>query len=104
MRLRDALDEHRSALSAADADRCNAAPAAGALEHVQHVQHDPRPRRANRMAERDRTAVDVQLVFIEHTERTRETKLVAAERVVLPCTNTCEHLCRESLVDFPRVD
>ena len=57
----DSLDEHRAAQAAADADRGHAAPPAGALQHVQHVQDDPRARRADRMAERDGAAVDVEL-------------------------------------------
>ena len=74
-----ALDEHRAAEPAADADRRHAALAAGPLEHVQHVQHDARARRADRVADRDRAAVDVEPVLVERAHRARQAELASRQ-------------------------
>src|SRR6266568_2047985 len=79
-----AFHQHRAAQAAADADRGNPALGLGALEHVEHVEHDPRPRRADRMPERDRPAVDVELRLIEGAQRAFEAQLRLAIRVVRP--------------------
>jgi len=80
----DALDQHRAALSAADADRRDAATPARTPEDVQDVQHDPRTRRADRVAQRDRAAVDVELGLIERPERRIEAELGLAIGGVVP--------------------
>src|SRR5207249_353230 len=87
-----AFDEHRAALPAADADRGNAAPPARPLENVQQMQHDARARRAHRMPERDRAAIDVELVLVERTERSRQAELIATKRFVLPGTQARDDL------------
>src|SRR5437764_2296523 len=98
------LDQHRAALPAADADRCDAAFAAGAFEHVQQMQHEARARCAHGMAHRDGAAVDVQLRFVEHTERARQPELASAELIARPCAQAGDHLRSERLVDFPGVE
>ena len=50
----------------------------------EHVQHDARARRADRMADRDRAAVDVEPVLVERAHRARQAELVAAIVVVSP--------------------
>src|SRR5512147_320667 len=78
MAASDPFDQHRAALPAADADRRDAALSAGAHERVQQVEHDPRARRADRVTERDRAAVDVELRLVEPAERRVEAELAAA--------------------------
>ena len=48
------------------------------FEHLQQVQHDARARGADRVAERDRAAVDVELLLVELAERRVEAELLAA--------------------------
>src|SRR6185437_3648744 len=98
------LHEHRAPLPAADADRRDAAAPAGAREDIEHVHDDPGARRADRVPERDRAAVDVELRRIDRAERTGQAELVATECFILPRVKACEHLRGERLVDLPRVD
>src|SRR6185503_21170222 len=65
------LDQERVALSAAGADRREPEPSAVTPEVVDHSGHDPAARCADRVAERDRAAVDVHdlLVDAEHAGR-----------------------------------
>src|SRR3954451_20785740 len=58
-------DDQRVTLAAAPAERGGADTAAAALELEGEVQHDPGARHADRVAERDRAAVDVDLVRVE---------------------------------------
>src|SRR5437879_1222705 len=67
--LLHALDQHRPALPAADAERGDTALAAGAFEHLEHVQHDTRARGADGMADGDGAAVDIELRAVEAAER-----------------------------------
>src|SRR5690348_7142588 len=99
-----ALDEHRAALAAANADRGDTPASAGAQERLENMHHDANAGCADRMAERDRAAIGVELLGIDRSERAAQAELVAAERVVLPCAKAREHLRCECLVDFPRVD
>src|SRR5256885_2981904 len=99
-----AFDEHRAAEAAADADRRHAALLPGALQCFQQMQHDARARGADRVAERDGAAVDVQPVLIELAERAIEAKLLAAVLLVFPGGEAAEHLCRERLVDLPVIE
>ena len=55
----NALDDHRDALTAADARRRQAVTTIASMQLVQQRQHQPRARRAQRMTERDRAAVHV---------------------------------------------
>src|SRR2546423_7847655 len=98
------FDEHRAAEAAADADRRHAALLPGALQCFQQMQHDARARGADRVAERDGAAVDVQPVLIELAERAIEAKLLAAVLLVFPGGEAAEHLRRERLVDLPVIE
>src|SRR3954470_9688114 len=59
------FNDHGNALPAADACGRQAAPPAAPAQLEQHGQHQARPAHAERMAERDRAAIDVHLVAIE---------------------------------------
>ncbi len=81
------LDDHGVALAAARADR-RAAQAAAAPAQLEHERaEDARARGADRMAERDGAAVDVDLVLVdpEHADRVQRDR-------------------SERLVDLPQVD
>src|SRR6476619_6035365 len=58
------LDQERVALPTAGADRREPEPAAVAAEVVNHRPEDPAAARADRMTERDRTAVDVDALLV----------------------------------------
>ncbi len=79
-----ALEQHRAALSAANAKRRNAALAAGALEHLEHVQHDTRARGADGMADGDGTAIDVYLLAAGRAERAIKAEVLLAIRRFIP--------------------
>ena len=83
----DALDDRDVGLAAALAHRLQAVAAAGALELVQQRGHQPGAGRAERVAERDRAAVDVDLGEV-------------GAGLLLPR----EHDRRERLVDLDEVD
>ena len=69
------------------------------------MQHDPRSRRADRMPERDRAAVDVERSARRSLPSAPgEPELVAAEIVALPRAQAGDHLRGERLVDLPGVD
>src|SRR5579871_839934 len=87
MRSRSDADEDRVALSAARADRGAAQPAAAAAQLVDERGEDSRAGGADRVAERDGAAVDVDalLVDAEHPDRR-------------------DHDRCERLVDLPQVD
>jgi len=53
------LDDHRDALAAADARRCETVTTIASMQFVQQRQNQPRASRAQRMTERDRAAVHV---------------------------------------------
>ena len=59
------LDDHRDALAAADAGRGDAVALAAAPQLEHQRQQQPRAGGAERMAERDRAAVDVGPVAVE---------------------------------------
>ena len=61
----DALERHGDRAAAAEAQRREAVAALPARELVEQRRHDPGPARADRVAERDRPAVDVDLVPVE---------------------------------------
>src|ERR671915_1011386 len=82
------LNDHRVALATAGADRRHPEPAASAPQLVRERHQNARAARANRVAERDRAAVDVhlRLVHAEHphrVERNRREGLVDLEQVDL---------------------
>src|SRR5205814_5771464 len=61
----DCFDEHRAAQTAANADARHAAFLARAFERLQKMQDDARARGADRMAQRDGAAVDIELVVVQ---------------------------------------
>src|SRR4051812_45087293 len=85
--LGQALDDGGVGLAAALAHRLQPVAAAGALELVQQRRHQPGTGRAERVAERDRAAVDVDLGQV-------------GAGLLLPR----EHHRREGLVDLDQVD
>src|SRR5437764_643646 len=99
----ESFDQHRAAEAAADADRCHAALASGAFQCLQQMQHDARARRTDRVAERDRAAIDVELALVELAQRAVEPELFTAVLVILPRREATEDLRGERLVDFPVV-
>jgi hypothetical protein len=58
----DRFDQHRPALTAADADRGDAAPRLGCAQRLQQVQDDACAGRADRVTDRNRAAVDVETI------------------------------------------
>src|SRR3954471_17778151 len=81
------LDDDRVPLPPAGADGRAALPAAAPAQLVHERAEDARARRADRVAERDRAAVDVDLVLVdaEHADRVERDR-------------------GERLVDLPQVD
>src|SRR5262249_58470484 len=68
------------------------------------MQHDAVAARADRMAEPDGPAVDVELVAIDTAGGAVEAEHLAAERVVLPGGEAAEHLRGEGFVELPQPD
>src|SRR5580765_3937942 len=82
-----ALDDHRDALAAPDAEGRRAEVRVAVLHRVQQRDEDPGAARTDRVAEGDRTAVDVHAVL-------RDAELA----------EDAEGLCGERLVQLPEVD
>src|SRR5580658_4729609 len=61
----DSLDDRRGAHAAADAQRDQGGRLVGALEFVEHGAEDHRTGGAERMAERDGAAIDVDLRLVD---------------------------------------
>ena len=61
----DALDRHRDGAAATETQRGETVATLAPGELVEQRRDDPRSRRPDRMAERDRPAVDVDLVPVE---------------------------------------
>src|SRR5262245_43829469 len=76
-----ALEDHRDPLAAADARRRAAERLAAVLELAHQRQQQPGAGRAERVAERDRTAVDVDLPAIE-LQLLFATEVLRRERLV----------------------
>src|SRR5664279_1643881 len=65
-RLRlERFNDHRDPLTTADAGRAEPIPLASGLERVQEMRADARARRGERMAHRNRAAVDVEFIAID---------------------------------------
>src|SRR5438105_8083365 len=62
--LLECFDEHGAAEAAADADARHSLFLARALQCLEQMQHDARARGADRMAQRDCPAVDIEFFFI----------------------------------------
>src|SRR3954452_11335082 len=85
-RLRADFEDHGIALPATGADRRNPEPAAAPPQLVYERAEDARAGRADRVAERDRAAVHVDLALVdaEHphrVDRDRRERLVDLEQV-----------------------
>src|SRR5204863_1954780 len=70
----------------ADAERCEAVPSAAAAELVQQGHYEARPAHPERMAERDRAAVDVDALGVEaeladHDQALRCERLVELDEI-----------------------
>src|ERR1019366_6580297 len=93
-RLLSALQHHRDALTAADAQRCNAEVRV-ALGHLVEQRHqDPRAARADGMADRDGPPVDIEPVlghceFATDGNRLRCERLVELEEVDVTQLDAC---------------
>src|SRR3954462_12882055 len=98
------LDQHGAAEPAADAFGGNAAPRAEPLHGVDEMQHDAVAGGADGMAERDRTAIDIEPVAIDLTGCAVEAENLAAEFVVVPRGEAAQHLGGEGLVQLPGLD
>src|SRR6185369_3293409 len=96
-----ALDDHRDALPSADAERRKAERHVALLHRVQQRHEDARAAGTDRMTERDRAAVDVDLGGFdaelgEYAERLRGERLVELPQadVVLLDAGSLEHFLR----------
>src|SRR6185503_6333795 len=75
------LDDHRDALPAADAERCDAELRVAVLHRVQQRGQDPRAARADGMTEGDGAAVHVHAV-LRDVELAEDAERLAGERLV----------------------
>src|ERR671910_2565055 len=93
---------HPHAAGGADRDQ----PAAGATlgEQLAERRDDARAGRRERMADRDRTALDVELRAVDGAEGAGEPEPLAAEFLRLPGLERAEHLRGEGLVDLVEVE
>src|SRR5208282_429420 len=98
------LDQHRAALAAADAFGRYSTLLAKAPHRIDEMQHDPIAAGADRMAETNRATVDVEPRAIDDAGSTIETQHVAAKVLLLPGSETSEHLGREGFVELPKID
>src|ERR1700687_1779835 len=81
------LQDQRDALAAADAGAREAVANAAATHLLQEGQRQARPGRRQGMPQRDRSAVDVELLYVEPE-----------------LANHAQDLARERLVDLPEAD
>ena len=65
------------------------------------MQNDARAGGADRVAEGDGAAVDIQLFFVQRAEGTVQAELFTAILLIFPRREAAEHLRREGLVDLP---
>src|SRR5580692_12853566 len=98
------FDQHRAALAATDTFGGDAALVAEPLHGVDEMQHDTIAAGADRVADADGAAVDIDPVARDCAGRTVEAERVAAEFGVVPRREAAEHLGGEGLVEFPQLD
>jgi len=96
--------QNPAALAAADAFGRDPARLAEALERARQVQHDPVAAGANRMAEADRAAVDVEPLRRRRGDGTLAPEQIPTQTLVVPDLEAGEHLGGKGLVDLPEVD
>src|SRR5580704_12645696 len=98
------FDQHGAALAAADAFGGDAALIAEPLHGIDQMQDDAIAAGANRMADADRTAVDIEPVARDLSRRTGKPERLAAEFGIVPGGETAEHLRGKRFVQFPQFD
>src|ERR1700722_13717755 len=98
------LDQHRTALPAADAFGGDAAPGAQSLHRIDEMQHDAIAAAANRMTETDGAAIDIEFGAVDLAGRAFKAQNLAAEFVIVPRRQAPQHLRGEGLVQFPGLD
>src|SRR5215510_1693703 len=81
------FDQHAHRISAAQAEGCDAAFGAGALHLMEQRREDACAAAADRVAQRDAAAADVELFFGDSQLR-----------------DVRQNLCRERLVQFEEID
>src|SRR5581483_11743060 len=98
------FDQHGAALAAADAFGGDAAPLAEPLHGIDQMQHDAIAAGADRMADADGAAVDIEPVARDVAGSAGKAERVAAEFVVLPGGKAAQHLRGERFVELPQFD
>src|SRR3954449_10311184 len=99
-----AFQDRDDALATGGADRDQPAPTTIRMQHLRQRGDDPSARGGERVAGRERRAVDVQLRAVDRAERTVEAEPPATEVLVLPRLEGCEHGAGEGLVDLDEVE
>ena len=89
-----------SALPAADAESCKTEFFAAALKLIHQRQNQACARRSNRMAQRDRATVDVQLIKVETADGFRQIEFLLRKLVALERACARQDLSRKSFVQF----
>src|SRR5580700_8662326 len=98
------FDQHGAALPTTDAFGGDAALLAKPLHGVDQMQHDAIAAGADRMADADRAAVDIEPVARDFSCRAGKPERRAAELVIVPGGETAEHLCGKRFVQLPQLD
>src|SRR6185369_11634094 len=99
-----ALEDRGDAEPAGGADRDEAASAAILVDDLRQRRQDASAGRGERMAQRDRAALDVHLAAIDLAELAGEADAILAELVVVPGFQRAQHLARERFVDLVEIE
>src|SRR5690606_16959696 len=102
--LSSRLEDHRRAQPAGRARRAQRELTAAPLELPQRLRDLPRARRRERMPDRDRAAVHVELVEVDLADRLAAPELLLRELLARERLRIAEHLRRESLVHVDEVE
>src|SRR3984957_10368282 len=98
------FDQHGPALPTAYAFGGDAALITEPLHGIDEMQHDAIAAGADRMADADRAAIDIEPVARDFSRRAGKAERRAAELVIVPCGETAEHLRGERFVELPQFD
>src|ERR1700722_2438864 len=98
------FDQHGAALAAADAFGGDAAPIAEPFHGIDQMQHDTVAAGADRMADADGTAIDIEPIARDFSRGARKAERLAAEFGVVPGGEAAEHLRGKRFVQFPQLD
>jgi hypothetical protein len=98
------FDQHGAALTAADAFGGDASPMAEPLHGIDQMQHDAVAAGADRMADADRAAVDIEPLARNATGSAVKAERVATEFDVFPCGEAAQNLGGEGFVQLPQLD